>query len=506
MASSFYRFTRRSFPSAAAAAASASVFAISLSNHDDRSKKNETSRPTTATAADGYAAENGLRKNRGPLGLATTGIDFGSDKSYRNFPLSYTASLFSPLAFRQATKALCEAPPPQAQPTSSSSQPQTNNDSNTAAYKPKDPAEPTADPVEIESSDGKKLPMEGGMWGEESDGLYHGLFPRRQLWRPKLEYPLWDNDWDGRRPPSIDMEKNESGMTEAQRDRSIRKNGVTRHIILIRHGQYDETHREDSKRLLTPLGREQAALTGKRLGQLVRGVNEEFGPCRVRVVRVSDLARAKETADLIYDNMGLESLDTSGNEVVERAEPDPLLNEGRPCHHIPGGKARPSVIDRTDEHHPRIEQAFRKYFFRADVPPSLTSGIGTSKSADGEDSTKTNVIATTATTNAAEDESNKPKTPEEGTTTTTTTEQTTLKPHPQHEFEIIVCHANVIRYFFCRALQLPPEAWLRLCTFNCSLTYFTIRPTGTVSCRMLGDIGHLPYDKCTFSMHTGFNW
>jgi hypothetical protein len=57
-----------------------------------------------------------------------------------------------------------------------------------------------------------------------------------------------------------------------------------------------------------------------------------------------------------------------------------------------------------------------------------------------------------------------------------------------------------------RSLQLPPEAWLRLCTFNCSLTYLTIRPTGTVSCRMLGDIGHIPYGMTTFSMHPGFNW
>ena len=80
------------------------------------------------------------------------------------------------------------------------------------------------------------------------------------------------------------------------------------------------------------------------------------------------------------------------------------------------------------------------------------------------------------------------------------------RPKVKHEFEIIVCHANVIRYFFCRALQLPPEAWLRLCTFNCSLTYLTVRPTGTVSCRMLGDIGHLPYGMSTFSMHPGFNW
>lgn len=141
-------------------------------------------------------------------------------------------------------------------------------------------------------------------------------------------------------------------------------------------------------------------------------------------------------------------------------------------------------MERTDDHHPRIEQAFRKYFFRADMPELPVV----------EEEKNKNIIATTAgETNTAE-------------TAKEDTQQKQLKPHPQHEFEIIVCHANVIRYFFCRALQLPPEAWLRLCTFNCSLTYFTIRPTGTVSCRMLGDIGHLPHELCTFSMHTGFNW
>jgi serine/threonine-protein phosphatase PGAM5 len=233
---------------------------------------------------------------------------------------------------------------------------------------------------------------------------------------------------------------------------------------------------EDEKRLLTPLGREQAALTGKRLGQLIRGVNEEFGPCKVKVVRVSDLARAKETADIIYDNMELEKFD---GEAVKKAEPDPLLNEGRPCHHIPGGKVRQSVIEKTDDHHPRIEQAFNKYFHRAPMP-ELPSA------ADRKEKT---ILATTSYNQSNENEKEK-----------------RLVADPKHEFEIIVCHANVIRYFFCRALQLPPEAWLRLCTFNCSLTYFTIRPTGTVSCRMLGDIGHLPHHMCTFSMHTGFNW
>lgn len=59
---------------------------------------------------------------------------------------------------------------------------------------------------------------------------------------------------------------------------------------------------------------------------------------------------------------------------------------------------------------------------------------------------------------------------------------------------------------FLRALQLPPEAWLRLCTFNCSLTYLVVRPTGTVSARTLGDIGHLDDVGQSFSGHEGYNW
>eukprot|EP00967_Tisochrysis_lutea_P065419 scaffold85080_cov31-Tisochrysis_lutea.AAC.3 len=75
-----------------------------------------------------------------------------------------------------------------------------------------------------------------------------------------------------------------------------------------------------------------------------------------------------------------------------------------------------------------------------------------------------------------------------------------------HEYDIVVCHANVIRYFALRALQLPPEAWLRLSTFNCSITYLVVRPTGGVSMRSLGDVGHLPLEMTTFSLHRGLEW
>eukprot|EP00977_Amphora_coffeiformis_P014296 scaffold3953_cov169-Amphora_coffeaeformis.AAC.17 len=197
--------------------------------------------------------------------------------------------------------------------------------------------------------------------------------------------------------------------------REIRKHGVTRHIICIRHGQYDETHKEDEKRVLTPLGRQQAALTGQRLAEWLGA------DVPIRSVRVSNMTRAKETAAIIATYLP----------GIQIEEPDPMINEGRPCHHIPSGKNSSKTIQTTDDNHPRIEAAFEKYFHRADYDEE--------KQGDGH----------------------------------------------HHEVEIIVCHANVIRYFLCRALQLPPEAWLRYCPFNCSMTYFTIRPTGTVSCRMV---------------------
>jgi broad specificity phosphatase PhoE len=79
-------------------------------------------------------------------------------------------------------------------------------------------------------------------------------------------------------------------------------------------------------------------------------------------------------------------------------------------------------------------------------------------------------------------------------------------PVDRHEVEIVVGHGNMIRYFVCRCLQLPPESWLRMSLFNGSITYLVIRPSGFVAARCIGDIGHLNYDQSTFSMNNGFMW
>ena len=58
--------------------------------------------------------------------------------------------------------------------------------------------------------------------------------------------------------------------------------------------------------------------------------------------------------------------------------------------------------------------------------------------------------------------------------------------------EILICHGNVIRWLWCRALGVDPTAWLRMTIANCSLTVIQVRPDGTCKLFLFGDIGHLP--------------
>lgn len=66
-------------------------------------------------------------------------------------------------------------------------------------------------------------------------------------------------------------------------------------------------------------------------------------------------------------------------------------------------------------------------------------------------------------------------------------------------YDIIVCHANVIRYFVCRALQFPSEAWLRMSLHHASITWISIMPSGRVTLRTYSDSGHMPSSFITVS-------
>jgi len=56
---------------------------------------------------------------------------------------------------------------------------------------------------------------------------------------------------------------------------------------------------------------------------------------------------------------------------------------------------------------------------------------------------------------------------------------------------------STVTWFVDRALQLPPEAWLRMSLYNGSITWVTIAPSGRVSLRTLGDAGHMAPDMLT---------
>ena len=64
--------------------------------------------------------------------------------------------------------------------------------------------------------------------------------------------------------------------------------------------------------------------------------------------------------------------------------------------------------------------------------------------------------------------------------------------------ELFIIHGNVIRYFICRLLQFPVEGWLRFSIYNSGITQIEIRPSGNVSVKTVGDLGHLDKDEITY--------
>nr|XP_046241711.1 serine/threonine-protein phosphatase PGAM5, mitochondrial isoform X4 [Scatophagus argus] len=253
---------------------------------------------------------------------------------------------------------------------------------------------------------------------------FNVLQAAQPAWTPASHTPApsghsWDFNWDKRDPSALSNgKKKETATEDPSSEQDNGKPKATRNILLIRHSQYNLSGNSDKERILTPLGREQADLTGKRLAAL--GLKYD-------VLIHSSMARATETAHIISKHLpgpGVELLSCD------------LLREGAPIEPVPPVTHwKPDAVYHEDG--ARIEAAFRRYIHRAD-----------------------------------------PKQKEDS-------------------YEIIVCHANVIRYFVCRALQFPPEGWLRMGLNNGSITWLTIRPNGRVALRALGDAGFMPPDKLT---------
>jgi serine/threonine-protein phosphatase PGAM5 len=60
------------------------------------------------------------------------------------------------------------------------------------------------------------------------------------------------------------------------------------------------------------------------------------------------------------------------------------------------------------------------------------------------------------------------------------------------EYELLVCHGNLIRYLVGRVLGLRQHAWSSLGTSHCGITVVRILGTGECVLERYNDTGHLP--------------
>lgn len=75
-----------------------------------------------------------------------------------------------------------------------------------------------------------------------------------------------------------------------------------------------------------------------------------------------------------------------------------------------------------------------------------------------------------------------------------------FKPSPSGQREeLLVAHANIIRYFISRAMGDSVAKWARIRLTQGSLTVITVAPSGRALLTSFNDVGHLP-----LSMHTFF--
>lgn len=132
----------------------------------------------------------------------------------------------------------------------------------------------------------------------------------------------WDSNWDHRAITSVvkPLPKDASPEKENAYNEQVDKHRskAVRHILLIRHGQYNLNGISDKDRTLTELGRSQAKITGDRLAQLKFPITD---------VVISTMTRAQETGKIILDQ--LPKLE------ISEIRHDSLLEEGAPIPPIP---------------------------------------------------------------------------------------------------------------------------------------------------------------------------
>ena len=109
----------------------------------------------------------------------------------------------------------------------------------------------------------------------------------------------WDFNWDKMAPSK-----------SAEENKEVVKPKASRTLILIRHGQYIWDPDYPEKRILTELGKKQAAVTGRRLKEL--GYSYDM-------LHFSTMPRATETAQIIMQSLA--GVETRSCELMREGAP-----------------------------------------------------------------------------------------------------------------------------------------------------------------------------------------
>ncbi|KAJ0401647.1 hypothetical protein P43SY_001279 [Pythium insidiosum] len=151
----------------------------------------------------------------------------------------------------------------------------------------------------------------------------------------------------------------------------------------------------------------------------------------------SDLSRAVETASLIHENFSGSSAPIPSSLLREGWPGTPFAPDQTPPQFLKPRTEEESELDRQDQ--ARMELAFTKFF---------------AETVDDDDGS----------------------------------------------FRVIVCHANLIRFLLCRALQIPPtNVWGHFEINHCGVTRIDICHSRPLKVMTMNETGHLPHSLVTSS-------
>jgi len=78
-------------------------------------------------------------------------------------------------------------------------------------------------------------------------------------------------------------------------------------------------------------------------------------------------------------------------------------------------------------------------------------------------------------------------------------------PTPDRDtYDVLVCHGNIIRWTLMRTVGSDTKNWRNLDAANCGLTIIAVRPDGTARLVAYSDVGHIPWEKQTWSGTDGW--